>query len=180
MKTILTGRVWKYGDNVDTDVIIPARYLSTSVPSELAPHCMEDIDASFAKGVQKGDVVVGGSNFGCGSSREHAPLAFAGAGISCIIAASYARIFFRNAINVGLPILECPDAVGEIGKGDTVEVDLEKGTVTDKTRGRTWTARPFPPFLRDLIDSGGLAPWVRRQLESPGQGIFPGFSGVKS
>ncbi|MDR3231916.1 MAG: 3-isopropylmalate dehydratase small subunit [Synergistaceae bacterium] len=170
MQTTLTGKVWKYGDNVDTDVIIPARYLSTSVPAELAPHCMEDIDESFAKGVRKGDIIVAGNNFGCGSSREHAPIAIAGAGVSCIIAASYARIFFRNAINVGLPILECPDAVGEIGGGDAVEVDLEKGTVTDKTLGKTWTARPFPAFLRDLIASGGMVPWVRRQLETRGAG----------
>ncbi|MDR3265773.1 MAG: 3-isopropylmalate dehydratase small subunit [Synergistaceae bacterium] len=170
MKTALTGKVWKYGDNVDTDVIIPARYLSTSVAAELAPHCMEDIDESFVKGVEKGDIIVAGNNFGCGSSREHAPIAIAGAGISCVVAASYARIFFRNAINIGLPILECPDAVGEIGRGDTLEVDLEKGTVTDKTLGKTWTARPFPTFLRDLIACGGMAPWVRRQLEAKGAG----------
>ncbi|MDR1979564.1 MAG: 3-isopropylmalate dehydratase small subunit [Synergistaceae bacterium] len=165
MKTILTGKVWKYGDNVDTDVIIPARYLSTSVPKELAPHCMEDIDETFAKNVQKGDIIVAGNNFGCGSSREHAPIAIAGAGISCVVAASYARIFFRNAINVGLPIFECPDAVSGIGKGDIVEVDLEKGTITNKTGGQTWTARPFPVFLRELIASGGLVPWVRKKLE---------------
>jgi 3-isopropylmalate/(R)-2-methylmalate dehydratase small subunit len=166
MNSILTGKAWKYGDNVDTDVIIPARYLSTSVPEELAPHCMEDIDETFAKGVQKGDVIVAGSNFGCGSSREHAPVAIAGAGISCVVAGSYARIFFRNAINVGLPILECPEAVEEISKGDAVEVDLEKGTITDKTTGKIWTARPFPPFLRELIGSGGLVPWVRKRLEA--------------
>ena len=165
METILAGKVWKYGDNVDTDVIIPARYLSTSVPAELAAHCMEDIDDTFAKNVQKGDVIVAGSNFGCGSSREHAPIAIAGAGISCVVAASYARIFFRNAINVGLPILECPDAVDGIAKNDVVEVDLEKGTITNKTSGKTWTARPFPVFLRELIASGGLVPWVRRKLE---------------
>ena len=166
MKTVLAGKVWKYGDNVDTDVIIPARYLSTSVAAELAPHCMEDIDASFASGVGKGDVIVAGGNFGCGSSREHAPIAIAGAGISCVIAGSYARIFFRNALNVGLPILECPEAVAGIEKGDTVEVDLEKGTITNKTRNATWTARPFPPFLRELIEAGGLVPYVRRQLEA--------------
>jgi 3-isopropylmalate/(R)-2-methylmalate dehydratase small subunit len=165
MNTILTGKVWKYGDNVDTDVIIPARYLSTSVPEELAPHCMEDIDESFSKGVCKGDIIVGGSNFGCGSSREHAPVAIAGAGVSCVIAASYARIFFRNAINVGLPILECPEAVSGINKGDTVEVDLENGLVADKTTNKTWEARPFPAFLRELINAGGLVPWVRGRLE---------------
>ncbi|MDR1731410.1 MAG: 3-isopropylmalate dehydratase small subunit [Synergistaceae bacterium] len=165
MNTILTGKVWKYGDNVDTDVIIPARYLSTSIPSELAPHCMEDIDSTFIKEVKAGDIMVGGSNFGCGSSREHAPLAIAGAGISCVIAVSYARIFYRNAINVGLPIFECPEAVKGIEKGDTVEVDLEKGTITDKTKGKTWTANPFPPFLRDLIGAGGLVPWARKKLK---------------
>ncbi|GHS86943.1 3-isopropylmalate dehydratase small subunit [Synergistales bacterium] len=166
MQTILEGSVWKYGDNVDTDVIIPARYLSTSVPSELAVHCMEDIDATFVKDVKKGDIIVAGNNFGCGSSREHAPLAIAGAGVSCVIAASYARIFFRNAINVGLPILECPEAIKEIEKGDAVEVNLEKGVITDKTKGKSWPARPFPQFLRDLIDKGGLVPWVRERLKA--------------
>ena len=167
MKTILTGKVWKYGDNVDTDVIIPARYLSSSVAEELAPHCMEDIDETFAKTVQQGDIIVGGNNFGCGSSREHAPVAIAGAGVSCIVASSFARIFFRNAINIGLPIFECPEAVKGIEKGDTVEVDLEKGTITNKTRNATWTARPFPPFLRELIAAGGLVPYVRAQLAKP-------------
>ncbi len=166
MKTVfaLTGKVWKYGDNVDTDVIIPARYLSTSVPEELAPHCMEDIDVSFAASVQKGDILVAGNNFGCGSSREHAPIALAGAGISCVVAASFARIFFRNAINVGLPILECPEAASGIEKGDTLEIDLEKGTIVNKTRNTTYTARPFPAFLRELIGVGGLVPYVRKQL----------------
>ena len=164
MKTTLIGTVWKYGDNVDTDVIIPARYLSGSTAEELAPHCMEDIDETFAKNVRKGDIIVAGNNFGCGSSREHAPVAIAGAGVSCIIAASFARIFFRNAINIGLPILECPEAVLGIEKGDAVEVDLEKGTIANKTRGTAWTARPFPPFLRDLIAAGGLVPYVRAQL----------------
>lgn len=166
MKTILTGKVWKYGDNVDTDVIIPARYLSSSLPEELAPHCMEDIDATFAGSVQKGDIMVAGNNFGCGSSREHAPLAIAGAGVSCVVAASFARIFFRNAINVGLPILECPEAASAIQKGDVIEVDLEKGTITNKTRNASYTARPFPPFLRELIELGGLVPYVKKQLEA--------------
>jgi 3-isopropylmalate/(R)-2-methylmalate dehydratase small subunit len=168
MKTILAGKVWKYGDNIDTDVIIPARYLSTSVPEELAPHCMEDIDETFAKNVQKGDIIVADNNFGCGSSREHAPIAIAGAGISCVVAASYARIFFRNAINIGLPILECPEAVKEIRKGDMLEIDLEKGTITDKTNGKSWLAHPFPGFLHDLIAAGGLVLWVRGQLEARG------------
>ena len=160
----LTGKVWKYGDNVDTDVIIPARYLSVSTESELAPHCMEDLDATFVKEVQKGDIIVAGSNFGCGSSREHAPVAIMGAGISCVIAASYARIFLRNAINIGLPIMECPEAIDGIEKDDIVEVDLEKGIITNKNKNRTWTAHAFPPFLRDLIDTGGLIPWVRKEL----------------
>ena len=166
MQTILTGKVWKYGDNIDTDVIIPARYLYTSVPEELAPHCMEDIDETFANGVGKGDIIVAGSNFGCGSSREHAPIAIAGSGVSCVIAGSYARIFFRNAINIGLPILECPEAVNGIEKNDIVEVDLEKGAVANKTRNKVWTASPYPAFLRELIGAGGLVPWARRQIEA--------------
>ena len=170
MNTILSGKAWKYGDNVDTDVIIPARYLSTSAPEELAPHCMEDIDETFAEGVRRGDILAAGNNFGCGSSREHAPIAIAGAGISCVVAASYARIFFRNAINVGLPIFECSEAADAIEKGDLVEVNLETGAITNITKNKTWTARPFPPFLRDLIGAGGLVPWVRRQL---------GISGVE-
>ena len=165
MNTILTGKVWKYGDNVDTDVIIPARYLSAIAPEELAPHCMEDIDEAFVKNVQKNDIIVAGHNFGCGSSREHAPIAIVGAGISCVIAISYARIFFRNAINVGLPILECPEAVEGIARGDTVEVDLEKGVIANKTTNKTWTASPFPRFLRELIGAGGLVPWVRGRLK---------------
>ena len=166
MQTILTGKVWKYGDNIDTDVIIPARYLSTSIPEELAPHCMEDIDETFAKDGRKGDIIVAGNNFGCGSSREHAPIAIAGAGVSCVVAGSYARIFFRNAINIGLPILECPEAVNGIEKGDIVEVDLEKGAVANKTRNKVWTANPYPAFLRELIGAGGLVPWARRQIEA--------------
>lgn len=166
MSTTLRGKVWKYGDNIDTDVIIPARYLSTSVPEELAPHCMEDIDASFAGAVRKGDVVVAGANFGCGSSREHAPLALVGAGVSCVVASSFARIFFRNAINVGLPIFECPEASEATRKGDELEVDMETGTVRNLTRSQTWTARPFPPFLRELIGLGGLVPYVKKQLEA--------------
>ena len=162
--TKLKGKVWKYGDNIDTDVIIPARHLSTSVPEELAPHCMEDIDASFAGAVQKGDIMVAGSNFGCGSSREHAPLALLGSGVSAVVAGSFARIFFRNAINVGLPIFECPEAAAATQKGDELEVDLEKGVIINKTRNLSWTARPFPPFLRELIGLGGLVPYVKKQL----------------
>ncbi|NLL36320.1 MAG: 3-isopropylmalate dehydratase small subunit [Fretibacterium sp.] len=164
MDTSLKGKVWKYGDNIDTDVIIPARYLSTSLPEELAPHCMEDIDAGFAGVVSKGDIMVAGNNFGCGSSREHAPLALLGAGISCVVARSFARIFYRNAINVGLPIFECPEAEEGTQKGDELEVDLEKGLILNRTRNVSWTARPFPPFLRELIGLGGLVPYVKKQL----------------
>jgi 3-isopropylmalate dehydratase small subunit len=165
MKTI--GRAWVYGDNVDTDVIIPARYLSTSEPSELALHCMEDIDASFAASVAKGDVIVAGANFGCGSSREHAPIAIKAAGVSCIVAASYARIFYRNAVNIGLPILECADACvpGAINKGDELEVDVASGEIVNKTNGKTFKAAPAPEFLRSLLAAGGLVPYVRARLE---------------
>ena len=164
MNTKLTGKVWKYGDNVDTDVIIPARYLSTSVPEELAPHCMEDIDLTFAKQVQKGDMMVAGNNFGCGSSREHAPVALLGSGISCVVAASFARIFYRNAINVGLPIFECPEAAEACRKDDILEVDLEKSIIKNVTQQKTWEAKPFPEFLRELIALGGLVPYVKKQL----------------
>lgn len=160
-----SGKAWVYGDNVDTDVIIPARYLSTSDPAELAPHCLEDLDPGFMKGVEKGDILVAGSNFGCGSSREHAPLAIKGAGVSCVIAASFARIFFRNALNIGLPILECPEAASKIRSGQRIEVDLEKGLILNVDTGQTFSAKPFPPFLRDLVARGGLVPTVRARLE---------------
>lgn len=163
----LTGKAWVYGDNVDTDVIIPARYLTTSDPEKLAPHCMEDIDTSFATGVCAGDIVVAGNNFGCGSSREHAPISIKAAGVSCVVAGSFARIFFRNAINIGLPILECPEAVlpGAVAKDDELEIDLEIGTIVNKTNGRTFTAQPVPEFLQQLFDAGGLVPYVRARLE---------------
>lgn len=150
------GTVIKYGDNIDTDVIIPARYLSTSVPEELAAHCMEDIDKSFVSRVKKGDIMVGGANFGCGSSREHAPVAIKASGISCVIAANFARIFYRNAINIGLAILECPAASAEIENGDEVTVDFDTGVITDVTKGTTYQAEPFPPFIKDMIVRGGL------------------------
>lgn len=150
------GTVIKYGDNIDTDVIIPARYLSTSVPEELAAHCMEDIDKSFVSRVKKGDIMVGGANFGCGSSREHAPVAIKASGISCVIAANFARIFYRNAINIGLAILECPAASAEIENGDEVTVDFDTGVITDVTKGTTYQAEPFPPFIKDMIARGGL------------------------
>ena len=150
------GTVFKYGDNIDTDVIIPARYLNTQNPQELAAHCMEDIDKTFITRVQPGDIMVGGENFGCGSSREHAPLAIKTAGVSCVIAKSFARIFYRSAINIGLPILECPAASEAIANGDTVAVDFDTGLITDETTGQTFEAAPFPPFIQKIITAGGL------------------------
>ena len=150
------GTVFSFGDNVDTDVIIPARYLNTSEPSELAKHCMEDIDASFVDRVQKGDVIVAGNNFGCGSSREHAPISIRACGVKCVIAASFARIFYRNAINIGLPILESPEAAAEMKAGDKVSVDFDTGTITDETTGKTYQAAPFPEFVTGIIQNGGL------------------------
>ena len=163
----IMGRAWVYGDNVDTDVIIPARYLSTSDPSDLVLHCMEDLDASFATSVINGDVIVAGANFGCGSSREHAPIAIKASGVSCVVASSYARIFYRNAINIGLPILECPDASvpGAVNKGDEMEIDLASGEITNKTNGKTFKAAPAPEFLQSLFAAGGLVPYVRERLE---------------
>lgn len=150
------GTVFKYGDNIDTDVIIPARYLNTQSPAELAAHCMEDIDKTFVQRVHPGDIMVGGANFGCGSSREHAPLAIKAAGVSCVIAESFARIFYRNAINIGMPILECPAASRAIAAGDTVAIDFDTGIITDETTGQTFEAAPFPPFIQDIITKGGL------------------------
>ncbi|MEE0944951.1 MAG: 3-isopropylmalate dehydratase small subunit [Clostridia bacterium] len=150
------GLVIKYGDNIDTDVIIPARYLSTSVPEELAKHCMEDIDTTFAGRVKKGDIMVGGANFGCGSSREHAPIAIKASGISCVIAKDFARIFFRNAINIGLPILECPEASADIDEGNEVEIDFDTGVITNITKGKSYQAAAFPPFMQEIIAAGGL------------------------
>ncbi len=150
------GLVFKYPDNVDTDVIIPARYLNSQDAKELATHCMEDIDTEFVKNVSDGDVMVGGWNFGCGSSREHAPLVIKTSGISCVIAKSYARIFYRNSINIGLPILECPEAVDGISAGDTVSVDFTSGKITNETTGAEFAAEPFPPFIQEIIAAGGL------------------------
>ena len=154
MKT--QGLVFKYPDNVDTDVIIPARYLNTSVAAELAKHCMEDIDTEFVKMVKPGDVMVAGWNFGCGSSREHAPLVIKTCGTGCVIAKSFARIFYRNAINIGLPILECEEAAEEIKAGDEVKVDFDTGIITDITTGKTYQAEPFPEFIQNIIQKGGL------------------------
>ena len=160
------GTAFKYGDNVDTDVIIPARYLNTPNAKELAAHCMEDIDADFVSRVKPGDIIVAGRNFGCGSSREHAPIAIKASGVACVIAASFARIFYRNALNVALPILECPEAAAAISKGDVVSVDFAAGTITDETTGATFTAEPFPPFMRDLIAAGGLAAYLKNRAHN--------------
>ena len=151
-----TGTVFKYGDNVDTDVIIPARYLNAPTPAELATHCMEDIDATYATRVQKGDIMVGGWNFGCGSSREHAPIAIRAAGVSCVIAKAFARIFYRNAINIGLAIMECPEASEKIEAGDEVAVDFDTGVITNVTKGETYQSLPFPEFIKEIIQAGGL------------------------
>ncbi len=150
------GTVHKYGDDVNTDVIIPARYLNTASHSELAAHCMEDIDKDFVKNVKPGDIVVALKNFGCGSSREHAPIALKASGVSCVIASTFARIFYRNSINIGLPILECPEAAEAISAGDDVSVDFDSGLITDETTGATYQAQPFPPFIKNIIASGGL------------------------
>ncbi|MCR5668485.1 MAG: 3-isopropylmalate dehydratase small subunit [Lachnospiraceae bacterium] len=154
------GKVYKFGDNVDTDVIIPARYLNSSDPKELAQHCMEDIDAEFVHKVQEGDIIVANKNFGCGSSREHAPIAIKAAGVSCVIAETFARIFYRNAINIGLPIIECPEAVSGIKEGDEVEVDFDSGIITNKTTGASYQGQPFPEFMQKIIDCGGLVNYI--------------------
>jgi 3-isopropylmalate/(R)-2-methylmalate dehydratase small subunit len=158
------GTVFKYGDNVDTDVIIPARYLNTSNAKELAAHCMEDIDASFVSKVKPGDIMVADKNFGCGSSREHAPLSIKTAGISCVIASTFARIFYRNSINIGLPILECPEAVAGINSGDEVEVDFDSGTIVNVTSGKTFRGQPFPPFMQEIIKADGLINQLKAKL----------------
>ena len=150
------GKVHKYGDNVDTDVIIPARHLNTSDHKELASHCMEDIDTEFVKKVKQGDIMVGGDNFGCGSSREHAPIAIKASGIDCVIAKTFARIFYRNSINIGLPILECPEASEKIQDGDEVSIDFDTGVITNETKGETYQALPFPDFIKDIMAKGGL------------------------
>ena len=160
-----TGKVYKYGDNVDTDVIIPARYLNAPSPDELAKHCMEDIDASFAGKVQPGDIIVGGANFGCGSSREHAPISIRACGVRCVIAASFARIFYRNSINIGFPILECPEAAEAIQNGDEVSVDFDSGLIRDETTGAEFRATALPPFIGRIVEDGGLLPYLKARLE---------------
>lgn len=155
------GKVIKYGDNIDTDVIIPARHLTTSDPKELAKHCMEDIDKEFVNKVQQGDIMVGGANFGCGSSREHAPIAIKASGISCVIAKDFARIFYRNSINIGLPILECAEASEDIDAGNEVEVDFDTGIITNKTKNKTYQAVAFPEFMQEIINAGGLVEYLK-------------------
>ena len=159
---VYTGKVIKYGDNVDTDVIIPARYLNTSDHKELASHCMEDLDKDFTKKVQVGDIMVAGDNFGCGSSREHAPIAIKASGISLVIANTFARIFYRNALNIGLAILECPEAVANISDGDTVEADLDNGIIYNRTTGKEFKTQPFPAFIQKIIENGGLIETIKK------------------
>ena len=162
--SVLRGRAHVYGDNVDTDVIIPARYLTSWDPAELGAHCLEDLDPEFLNAVRPGDMIVAGENFGCGSSREHAPIAIKAAGVSCVIARSFARIFFRNAINVGLPALVCPEAASQIKTGDELSLDLAAGRIENLTQGRTYQAEPFPEFLQQIIAAGGLVPYTQRRL----------------
>ena len=157
------GRVFKFGDNVDTDVIIPARYLNSSDPKELALHCMEDIDADFVNKVTTGDIIVATKNFGCGSSREHAPIAIKAAGVSCVIAETFARIFYRNAINIGLPIVECKEAADDIAEGDVISVDFASGLITNETTGKTYQGQAFPPFMQKIIDCEGLVNYINQK-----------------
>ena len=158
------GTVFRYGRDIDTDVIIPARYLNTSDPAELARHCLEDLDTTFVERVRPGDIIVADENFGCGSSREHAPVCIKAAGVSCVIVKSFARIFYRNSINVGLPILECPEAVDAIRDGDVVSVDADRGVIVDETSGKTFEAQPFPPFIQEIINEGGLVARTKKML----------------
>ena len=160
---ILKGTAFTFGDNINTDVILPARYLNTSDPTELAGHCMEDLDSSFVGRVKTGDIIIAGENFGCGSSREHAPVAIKSAGISVVIAKSFARIFYRNAFNVGLPILECPQAVQDSSTGDLLEVNIDTGLIRNQTEERDFHAKPIPPFMKDILESGGLMKWVEKK-----------------
>lgn len=162
----LKGRAWKFEDDVNTDEIIPARYLNVSEPDELAAHCMEDIDPDFVKKISKGDIIVAGKNFGCGSSREHAPVAIKAAGISCVIAKSFARIFYRNSINIGLPILECEEASSRISDGDTIEVDLSTGIIANLSKNETYRSRPFPDFMQEIIAAGGLMNYVMKKQQN--------------
>lgn len=164
----IKGKAWKFGDDIDTDAIIPARYLNSTDPAFLASHCMEDADPDFSRKVSEGDVIVAGKNFGCGSSREHAPVAIKGLKISCVIAHSFARIFYRNSFNMGLPILECPQAAAAINAGDEIEVDLDGGLIINHTQKQTYKAQPVPPFMQQLLEAGGLINYVQRQTERGG------------
>lgn len=162
----LSGRVWKFGDNMDTDVIIPARYLTTFNPAELARHCMEDADPGFPDKVTPGDIIVAGKNFGCGSSREHAPIALKGCGLSCVIAKSFARIFFRNAFNMGLLIFECPEVVDAVSGGDTLEIDADTGDIRLIEKNLSFAAQPIPPFMQELLADGGLIPHIMKKMKA--------------
>ena len=159
---IFKGKAWTFKDNIDTDVIIPARYLNTTDPKELAAHCMEDVEPEFSKKVAEGDIIVAGKNFGCGSSREHAPLAIKSSGVSCVVAKSFARIFYRNSINIGLPILECEECVDEVSAGDELEIDTDKGVITNLTTGKTYKAKSFPEFINEIINAGGLLGYAKK------------------
>ena len=163
-----SGRAWKFGEDVDTDAIIPARYLNTTDPRELAAHCMEDADPDFPEKVRPGDIIVAGKNFGCGSSREHAPIAIQAAGVSCVVAKSFARIFYRNAINIGLPIFECPEGTEGIADGDQLEVDADQGVIINRTRGKTYQATPFPDFMQKIMGAGGLINYVKERVSGGG------------
>ena len=163
---ILKGKVWKFGDNIDTDAIIPARYLNTSDPEELAKHVMEDADQEFPTKVQKGDLIVAESNFGCGSSREHAPIAIKAAGIQAVVAKSFARIFYRNSFNIGLPIFESEEACNKISEGDEIEVDADKGLIRNITKSEEYSAEPIPPFMQELIAAGGLVEWTKKRIKA--------------
>lgn len=162
MQDTFKAKVWKFGDNIDTDLIIPARYLNTFDPSELAKHCMEDADPDFVNKISNGDIILAGENFGCGSSREHAPISIKAAGISCVVAVSFARIFFRNAINIGLPVLEVRDLANQSSNNDIIEVITETGEVTNETTGKSYQGAAFPPFIKEIIEAGGLIPWIAR------------------
>lgn len=163
---MIKGKVWKFGDNIDTDLIIPARYLNTTDPNELAKHCMEDADPEFAKKVQKGDIIVAGKNFGCGSSREHAPISIKAAGVSCVIAESFARIFYRNAFNTGLLILECEEAAKEAETGDELMVDIEKGQINNLTKNKSYKIKALPDFMKNILEDGGLIPHIMKKFKA--------------
>jgi 3-isopropylmalate/(R)-2-methylmalate dehydratase small subunit len=164
----IKGKVWKFGDNIDTDAIIPARYLNTSDPKELAKHVMEDADSTFPSKVKAGDIIIAGRNFGCGSSREHAPIAIKASGVQAVIAKSFARIFFRNAFNIGLPIFEVPELIDETAEGDEIEIDMDSGEIVNLSKGKRYKTKPIPTFMQELIKAGGLVEWTKRRLSTEG------------